>query len=383
MSYQEPFVEVIDTNLTKKPSTAQIIIKNPLRADIFVNAIQLSFDPYFSSKGIIMIKINDNIILIPKPVGTYKRIQNFTVPLQNQEFLDQKKIEVFAWNGSDSDFVSVGVNIQISEDPEKSILPDTTLTQTIRNKLISDPETTFSQRIYSGETVTKLLDMKGHKKIILILGGAVLTAGRVVHSDTMGLGNSANAIDGSMSTKTGFNSPNSAHFAVDFGSLRTIKPSARYNLQSTSGTTKYHLETSVNGIDWTTRTTQTITTSGDHDITASEESIRYVRVRGEYVSGSNHSFAMVEVFDGNEFGGTAFISFEVKDAFEGWAEIISSSDIGAVSEGDPLAIQLGDVVTNVALRKINVVLPSTQTDLRVKMIVTGNLSTNVQIIKVS
>jgi hypothetical protein len=44
--------------------------------------------------------------------------------------------------------------------------------------------------------------------------------------------------------------------------------------------------------------------------------------------------------------------------------------------------QLGDVINDLASNKFNIILPSTQTNFRIKMIVTGNLNTGVSILKV-
>lgn len=176
MSFQDILIDVIDTNATKKPDSPQFKFTNPLKKNIFVNSIQLSFDAYFSEKGSILIKINNNPIL-SKKAGSFKRLENFTVPMQNQEFFQQQKIEIFAWNGSgDSDFVSVGHDIQISEDPNASVSLDAPLSQLIRNSAISDDEELFPFRVFSDESPTKLIDMKGHKKLIVTMSASSIPA---------------------------------------------------------------------------------------------------------------------------------------------------------------------------------------------------------------
>lgn len=167
MSYQDTLVNVIDTSLIKKPDSPQFRFTNPLTKKIFVNSIQLSFDAYFSEKGSVIIKINNSVILFKK-AGSFKRLKNFTVPLKNQEFLQQQKIEIYAWNGSgDSDLVSVGYDIKISEDPDVAVSNDTPLSQLQRNSEISEAEIVFPIDVYTDETLTKLLNMKGYKKLII------------------------------------------------------------------------------------------------------------------------------------------------------------------------------------------------------------------------
>lgn len=159
MSFQDILVDVIDTNATKKPNSPQFKFTNPLKKNIFINSIQLSFDSYFSEKGSILIKINDNVIL-NKIAGSFKRMHNFTVPMKNQEFLKQKKIEIYVWNGIDSNFVSVGYDIQISEDPNAPVSNNSPLSEIQRNNSISDSLEIFEFRTYLNEIQTQLIDMK-------------------------------------------------------------------------------------------------------------------------------------------------------------------------------------------------------------------------------
>lgn len=174
MSYQETFPDTISTNAIKKPSSPQIIIENPLRKNIFVNSIQLSFDAYFSEKGVIMIEVNDNIILPPKKAGSFKRLQNFSISLKNQEFFDRKKIKVYAWNGTDTDFVSVGVDVQISEDPNTVVSPDAPLSLDSRNSAISDSEIIFENKVYFNQVIEKLINMQGYKKLIVSMSSSTV-----------------------------------------------------------------------------------------------------------------------------------------------------------------------------------------------------------------
>ena len=90
------------------------------------------------------------------------------------------------------------------------------------------------------------------------------------------------------------------------------------------------------------------------------------------------------MYDGNLLGGTVAISFEVLDTSSNqWIEVISAAQIGAVGIGGTLSKQLGDVINDISNDKFNVSLPSTQTNFRMKLVVTGNIKTGVSIIKVA
>ena len=82
MSYQEQFLETAKSDSRKKSKT-QIKIKNPLEKDIFVNAISLVADVYFSLKGRCEIKINDNSEFTPKD-NAFRLRKEILIPLENR-----------------------------------------------------------------------------------------------------------------------------------------------------------------------------------------------------------------------------------------------------------------------------------------------------------
>ena len=384
MSFQETFPDTINTNATKQPSRPQIIIANPLRKDIFVNSIQLAFDSYFSEKGVIMIKINDNIILPPKPSGSFKRLQNLPLSLKNQEFLDRKKIEIYAWNGTDNDFVSVGVDVQISEDPNVVISPDTPLSQDQKNSSISESEILFPLLERNIGSYPQLLDMKGYKKLIISMSN------QQYHRPSVRSGG-ANIADGNLNTVGNTKNVNWTTGAtvaeVDFGSIASRVPAGKVErVQADLGIWNMKLQTSNDRINWTTRVTKSTTQARIFTISGNLTSFRYLRMWAEHKTSTtgNRTFRCWELYDGRLLGGTASLSFEVKEEQTGsWIELISASAIGTVSQGFAIIKTIGDIEDDEPNGKFNYVLPSTQTNFRAVLQIAGSKNTSsISILKV-
>lgn len=379
MSFQDTLVDVIDTNLTKKPSTPQFKFTNPLKKTIYINSMQLSFDAYFSEQGSVMILVNGNPILNKKS-GELKRLQNLTVPMKNQELLQQKKIEIFAWNGSgETDFVSLGFDIQISEDPNALPSSDTPLSQTMRNNAISDALILFPQIPRADQVDTALIDMKGNKKLRVFLSGTeyesptvILGGAGVADGDLLTAGTNFNiGVDG-LEDEIG---------RVDYGSIATRKPSCR--VTRTNGSTTdwlVQLYRSENGADWFLVGSATFLNNPEtKDILGGEVSCRFMKVTVKYTGGdaSNNSFHCKEIYDGLLFGGTSALSFEEINIATGqWQEVISSSEFGTVSQGSEIVQEIGDVNT-VSISGKTYALPSTQNGFRAKLTTTGAISTGI------
>ena len=388
MSYQESFVEVIETNETKKPNSPQITIRNPLKKTIFVNSIQLSFDAYFSEKGVIIVKINNNIILNQKPAGSYRRIHNFPIPMKNQEFLQQQKIEVYAWNGSgDTDFVNVGIDIQISEDPDLQIGNDTPLSETLRNQQISESLILFPQIARTEQTDTVLIDMKGNKKLRVFISGADYV------SPTVTFGGAGIADGNILTNGTVLNGNYLAGeellAQVDFGSIdnRNIECIVRHE-NSGTGVWTARLYYSVNGVDWTLielfdfpiNQVYSKTMGGLGDV-----SCRHAKITIDWTSGSitGNSFNCRELYDSNIFGGTSALSFEqLNIASNLWQTVIPSSEFSTLSQGQEIVAEIGDVNT-VSISGKTYALPSTQNQFRAKLTTTGSIANGISAMRVS
>ena len=79
--------------------------------------------------------------------------------------------------------------------------------------------------------------------------------------------------------------------------------------------------------------------------------------------------------DLNQSGGSAQLSFEVKDANGNWYTYIDSDEIDAVTHGGKVKVELGETRTGH-------ILPSTLNSFRAKLEITGAIQTGVTIVRV-
>ncbi len=138
MVYQKTFVKEIETNVRKRPSNPQVKILNPLEKTIFVNSISLNFDPYFARRGKIVVEVGDDVVLPVAEVGAYRQSKTFQIPLENQEFYQQKSIKVWAWNPDSEENIFVVVKAKISESPVSLNSADESLSPEELNRQVSD-----------------------------------------------------------------------------------------------------------------------------------------------------------------------------------------------------------------------------------------------------
>ena len=381
MTFQESFVELIISNAIKQPSKAQFILKNPLRAKVFVIAIQLTFDAYFSVKGIIMIKINGNIILAPKKAGSYGNLTRFPLTLKNEELPDQKKVEVFVWNGKDTDIITVSVNIQLSEDPLTPVTPDSSLNILERNEQFSETESLFVKILRQNTDQNLLIDLKGYKKFWVVMDADD-------YDSPTHLVGGANIVDGNLTTKGSlfnFSTGDKEIGKIDFGSIAVRVPASKTFISLGLGVgADYNLQVSDNNVDWTTvnEVRKSTNASNTQDFTqiGASQSFRYLRMFIDNISGtdSGSNTAVYELYDNNNFGGTASLSFQIRDKNSGnFFTAIPASEFGTVSLGVSVVAQIGDTGDKLFT------LPSTQTDFRARLIVSGAITIGVSIQKVS
>lgn len=96
-----------------------------------------------------------------------------------------------------------------------------------------------------------------------------------------------------------------------------------------------------------------------------------------------HPIILTGMFDSLTTNGEAKLSFEIlDDASKKWLELIASSEFGTVTEGQEVVSQIGDVNT-ISVSGYTYALPSTQTNFRGKLTVSGGIETGVTIHKVS
>lgn len=386
MTYAESIPKNITTNATQKPNEPQIRIENPLDADIFVNLIEILPDPYFASKGALEIYVNDLPVLSNKD-DVFRQYAKYPLSL-GKIFRRGSDIEIFAWNKIDGDEIKCDFNIHLGRDLQS--IPSVAIPINIKDRLdaISLSEVLFAnQHRAQGVTETKLLDMKGNKKLILLMSAASYQSPTVLVGD-------ASIVDGNLTTYgptvfAGVGSPVVAG-TVDFGSIATRQPKGRGKRVTNNVGNQYDwkLYVSNDNVNWTLVATAD---AGDlnsvTDLTGATQSFRYLRLRLEYRSGdtSNCNGQCGELYDGLLFGGQAQISFEVLDAATGqWIPLISASDIDAISQGQATTITIGDVINDVTNKKFNYALPSSQTSFRAKLsITTAAITMGVSIMRLA
>lgn len=371
----------IDTSDTKKPNSPQYKLRNPQRKTMYVILINILADPEFSQKGEILVKINQNVVFYTKntPIKNYS---SFPIKL-NVKFLDQKNLEIFAWNGTDSNLIGFDFDVKISDTPESINVSPTPLGKDVFNKVVSKPQTIIPQGDYSNQTITKLLDMEGYKKLILIITGSETESPTVVQDD-FAFTNPSISVDSNLASQTGlkFGGTSFNDFIVDFGTLKSRIPKSNFNVVKIGS---FNIELAVSNDDVSYSLVDSIVnpSTGDHVLAGSQQSFRYLRLRYNFVSGSVSQVSIYEMYDGLLLGGSASISFEILDDVSGqWIELISASDIGTVTTGGSISKQIGDVINDFSSNKFNAVMPSTQTNFRIKMAVVGNINVGISVIKV-
>lgn len=383
MVFQKSITKSIDTTDTKKPNSPQITIKNPLDKETFVNGIELILEPEFSKKGKLVIMINDISVFDENDSSGFAGYSKFPIPL-NKSLKRSNDIKIFAWNGEDSNKIEVRMNTSISENAEPFQSQAVPLAKDLFNTVVSESEILFEQRDYSDEEITKLISMGGYKKMNLLISGSGKTPPTLI-SDTFGFADTAPIVDLDTASPTEYKSAStSQQVIVDFGSIASRIPKSKSERQSSLGGS-YTVELFVSDDNISYSLVDSLTSSGNpiDDLEGSQQSFRYAKLVYTLISGNTNLVRIYEVFDGVALGGTASISFEILDiASQNWITVINASQIGAITNGGSVSKQLGDVVNDVSNNKFNVLLPSTQTGFRAKMIVGGNINTGVSIVKV-
>ena len=172
---------------------------------------------------------------------------------------------------------------------------------------------------------------------------------------------------------------------IDFGDIATRTPASKTRIGLGLGVgADFILEVSDNDADWTqvslVHKSSNVSNVVDFFQTGAQQDFRYLRMR-TVVDGGSNSGTIVNVFelyDNDVFGGTASLSFQIKDKNSGnFFTAIPSSEFGTILSGGSVVAQIGDTGDKLYT------LPSTQTDCRARFIVSGSLTLGVSIQKVS
>lgn len=382
MGFEETFLDVIDTALVKKPASPQLKFTNPLKKDIFVNSIVLSGGVGFLTRGKVLVTVNDVPVFSPKTALQFKNTPSISIPLNDKPLLRTKSVKVFAWNSVDTDSISLSVEVKMSEDrgsaPSNSGGSTLTVTPSDVRRRNSIIETVFAEKNWSDEDDEQLIDMEGYTKMILNIASS--KGNPIIDSYTWDE-DPADSVDNDAGTSTSTTLSDSAPnlILVDFGSVATRELTVDRDVDPAPDIEEL-MEISDDKVSWSTVSTINnptgITNTGSN-------SFRYARITYTRISAGSGIVEVHEIYDNTAFGGSAAISFEVLDDSSGvWIELVSASEIGAIGFGTSISKQLGDVISDLSEQKFNVILPSTPTNFRAKIVVTGNLNTGVSIIKV-
>lgn len=411
MVFQKSITKKIETSNTKRPSTPQITIENPLDKETFVNGIELILEPEFSKKGKLIITINDVAVFDENDSQGFFGYSKFPIPL-NKNFKRSNDIKISAWNSIDSNTIAMRVNISISENPEPFQSQAEPLGRDLLNIMVSEPENVFALADYKDTTLTKLLDMQGNSAMILLISAAdAITP--IVDDRNNEFDDDANSVDGDLATSAvnsgiingtilqtlgtkitmwyDFGEPLNreigikAEFAWNSGLVDPATIQIRV-LESSDDIVYTQIHSSTKEIPSGSSIDSLLVDTFETPLTGS----RYFRVEFRTVEISSDpsptatfTTRIHEIYDYHRRTGNAQISFEVlAPETSQWIEYISASDIGAVTFGQGVQKQIGSTIEDDPLtNKFNRFLPSSQTQFRSKMVVTGNIRTAISILK--
>jgi len=168
--FQEVIPSEIITNKTKRTVNPQILIDNPLSADIFCNGIECLLSLEFTRKGILIIEIN-NVRVFDSRDSTFKNYSKFPVAV-GKKLLQNKQIKIWAYNNIDSNTIQVNFNTSLG----KTFQPINTLAVPVNPSQVNDFVDTvkelFPFKLRANITETKLLNMDGYHKMIVNLAAS-------------------------------------------------------------------------------------------------------------------------------------------------------------------------------------------------------------------
>lgn len=323
-------------------------------------------DAAFQLKGMLEITLNNARLFFSKQVGFFARYRKFVVPMNFRQIDRQGKLRFYIWNGlGDSSPISLNGTVIISDkDIDLSTSSDASTVPA------GSPTTTIFNYILRAIGVyTQNIDLSGYKKINLLIAAASYVAPiSITPFGNQSSSNLAKIIDGDLTTAGNIQNNvlmTSVGVVVDYGSPRNGIAAVTLGAQ-TGGTATTKLEVSLDNISY-------IAASGGL------QNFRYIKWTLTGTSGvQSTSQDIDEIYDSSVFGGQAKISFEALEPSSGqWIEVISAAQIGAVSQGKSVSVQLGDTM---ALVNLNAILASDYAGIRMKLtIINGGMQTAVSI----
>lgn len=186
MTFQKSYLKSAISHSRIKPKTPQIIIKNPLKTNLYVNAINLVADIYFSLKGKCEIRINNNPEFTPDE-NAFKLRKELTIPLEGEILLQNGTIEIYIWNPTDDDIVELSAQIIISENKGNIVLAgqaidDSTMLSGISGGAGDENDThdIFEYKIYQNETREFLINTKGRGHMLLTMASSTVNPPQII-----------------------------------------------------------------------------------------------------------------------------------------------------------------------------------------------------------
>jgi len=390
MTYEESIEKNITTSDTTRPNTPQVKIRNPQDVDIFVNLIEVLPNVDFALKGKLIILIN-GIPVLDDSSDSFRQYSKY--PLSLGKKLERGQyVEIFAWNNTDTDSLHCDFNIHLSSEQKQIPSVAIPLTQDQKNNAVSDSQTVFPLMARASANYTELINMKGYKKLIVLLSKPIIQDLPTKISDGFSPALTSNSYDGKLDTfnDTGMDGA-VREVILEYATLasRRIVLNAAWNPNFNHKNVVVTLAISVDGVVWTN--TQTLNT-GDSAaflhpfvLDCGTQLVKFVKVTGtSTLNPSGSSLRVYDIYDYNSVGGTGSLSFEIKNSVGDWVEFIPASEFGTVTSNSLDVIkQVGDVNT-VSVSGKTYAIPSTQDRLRAKYSVSsGGLTNAVDILRVA
>lgn len=384
MTYSETFLKRIETSNTKKQTLPDYELKNPIDAPLFVTGIVLIADSYFQLKGKCLVLVNGAVVFNEQDSESFKDINEIPIALTQKMLNRSNKIEVFAWNGVDSDIVALTVNLKLSENQDETFAGAKAVDRQVQKDAVSEFETIFALASRALGTYTELVDMRGYKKLIVMLskpqfGNNIPSLVSSSFAPYTSLWH-----DGKLDT-FGDCSLDGSNRSLILEYLTTaprrIILNAAWNPNGTFKTVTVNLEISLDGVNWTNTVTYN---SGDSSnnynpftLTCGLVNCKFVRVRGtSSMNPGGSSFRIYDVYDSDAVGGSGALSFEIKNSIGDWVEIIPAGEFGTITSSSlDVVKQVGDVTT-ISVSGKTYALPSTQDRFRIKYVISGGGLTN-------
>ena len=360
--------------------------KNNTKKTLYFNKFDLLPSASFVKYGTTHVTKNGIILFSSdrddKPLQQFSQfpIREKLISLQRDE-----EFEIYVYSENTDNTVEVGISLELDHEnlPLSSVLiPLDVITQ---NNLISEDETLFESKGRAIGTYTKLLDMKGYKKLLVNM--SVNPEPPTNHFND-GWPSPTSHVDSNLNSGSTINYVNfgsygeTLFFVADFGSIATRTPTCKARVRAASlsslftATTKLYV--SDDDVIYTEVASRVDSTSSGLDntftLSGASQSFRYLKheiIWSRVGNGGDVTINLYELYDSSVLGGTGKLSFEVLNpSTNTFTEFISDTEYGTSISQDNLVAQIGGD-GNISASSNVYSLPSTPTGLRAVLNLTG------------